>query len=206
MMKVTRAGGLEKGLKTGRIDMSRKGLQKLQRQSAKKTEEVRISKIALTAVKEEKTINEAALAKRVEDDKAAKIALKLEASNELDTTLAFMSIRWSGEVVAEKACLLCAGAIVAMLYGGGGGSDAEGIQSAPGGERAVMCAIFMGIELVVDYAFVYVTVEYMDLPILRVTQNEELGSKEHVLDTIVLGLTFACVALMIVSCFEIDLR
>ena len=116
---------------------------------------------------------------------------------QLTRALALLAIRWHGEILGEKACLLCAGVVAVLFFG-------ESVSASPR-ELAVMAAVFFGIEGVVDFAFVWLVDRYAKVPILSVVVPQPLCSLKNLGEDIMLGLCFAGTTMCIVCCVLVPL-
>jgi len=72
---------------------------------------------------------------------------KAKQEKNLKRALALLAIRWHGEIVGEKSCLLCAGVIAVLHFGDS--------VSVSGNELIAMGVVFFVIEAIVDCVFVW---------------------------------------------------
>jgi hypothetical protein len=111
--------------------------------------------------------------------------------------LAMMAVRWHGEIVAEKGCILVA-ALIAYLY------FADLVETDSTGLVLVGC-VFYAAEALCDLGFVFIMDKHMDVPMLSAIAYEPLLSKDSVIGAVMLSFTFVAMSSCIAMAASIEL-
>ena len=120
-----------------------------------------------------------------------------DAESKKKHALAMMAVRWHGEIVAEKGCILAAALIAYLYFADLVESDGQGLF--------LIGSVFYAAEALCDFIFVWVMDEHMEVPMLSAVAYEPLLSKDSIVDGVMLALTFVAMSNCIAMAASVDL-
>ncbi|GMI19427.1 hypothetical protein TeGR_g8218 [Tetraparma gracilis] len=120
-----------------------------------------------------------------------------DAESKKKHALAMMAVRWHGEIVAEKGCILAA-ALIAYLY------FADLVESDSQGLFLIGC-VFYAAEALCDLSFVWVVDKHMEVPMLSAVAYEPLLSKDSMVSSVILALAFVAMSNCIAMAASVEL-
>jgi hypothetical protein len=115
----------------------------------------------------------------------------------LKHALAMLAVRWNGEIVAEKGCIIT-GALIAALY-------FEDMVDSTALELALIGAIFFAVEVGTDVTFVHIMDAYYSVPMLSAVPHEPVLTSENFITSIILAVMFNAMCQCIGMASHVDL-
>ncbi|GMI58813.1 hypothetical protein TeGR_g3686 [Tetraparma gracilis] len=120
-----------------------------------------------------------------------------DAESKKKHALAMMAVRWHGEIVAEKGCILAAALIAYLYFADLVESDGQGL--------VLIGSVFYAAEALCDFIFVWVMDEHMEVPMLSAVAYEPLLSKDSMAGGIILALAFVAMSSCIAMAASVEM-
>jgi hypothetical protein len=135
-----------------------------------------------------------------EEDEDEQLRTKREIEirdKQLRRALRMLAVRWNGEIVAEKASIICGGVVAVLYFDDFVEAEAMGL--------ALIGLVYFAFEAVTDGIFSHVMDEYMEVPMLSAVPKAEHLTMDQFLSSAVLALSCANMAVCVAMAGHVKL-